>query len=108
MAGFVLDIFAAFLVRWIVIYWREAISHGWWNLSGSVVRCHLERPGYGCMYVVLQYKYKWNFERYRGTIKKPYVHENYAEAFMRRHPAGCEIGIRVDPKDPHRSCPVIF
>jgi hypothetical protein len=84
MAGLVLDIFVAFLVRWIVIYRRKARSHRWPNVTGTVVRCHLEKPGYGCMYAVLRYKYRMNFERNQGLIKKPYIYENYAEAYTRR------------------------
>jgi|ERR1035438_648604 hypothetical protein len=107
MAGLVIDIYVAFIVRWIIIYWRNARSHGWPTVTGSVVRCRLERPGYGCDYVVLEYKYKMNFERYHGSIKKPYIYENYAEAYVRHLLADRELGIRVDPNDPNRSVPVI-
>jgi hypothetical protein len=107
MAGLVIDIFVAFVVRWMIILWRNARSHGWATVSGSVVRCHLEKPGYGCDYVVLHYKYKMNFERYHGSIKKPYIYENYAEAYIRHHPSGSELRIRVDRNDPTRSVPVV-
>jgi hypothetical protein len=107
MAGLVLDIFVAFAVRWIIIYWREARSHRWPKVTGRVVRCHLEKPGYGCMYVVLRYKYKMNFERHHGSIKKPYLYENYAEAYIRHLPADSELEIRIDPNDPTRSVPLI-
>jgi hypothetical protein len=106
MAGLVIDIFVAFIVRWIVIFWRKAGSHRWPTVTGNVVRCHLEKPGYGCAYVVLSYKFKMNFERYHGNIKKPYIYDNYAEAYTRRFPAGSELRIHVDPNDPTRSCPV--
>jgi hypothetical protein len=107
MAGFVLDIFVAFIVRWIVIFWRQAGSHRWPKVTGTVIRCHLEKPGIGCRYVVLSYKFKMNFERYHGSIKKPYFYDNYAEAYIRRFAGGSKLEIRVDPKDPTRSCPVI-
>jgi len=107
MAGFVLDIFVAFIVRWIAVFWRKAGSHRWPTVTGTVVRCHLEKPGIGCMYVVLSYKFKMNFERYHGFIKKPYFYDNYAEAYIRRFAGGSELEIRVDPNDPTRSCPVI-
>ena len=107
MAGLVIDIYVAFIVRWIIIYWRKAWSRRWPTVTGTVVRCNLERPGYGCDYAVLQYKYKMNFERYHGSIKKPYLYENYAEAYIRHLPADSELRIRVDPNDPTRSVPVI-
>lgn len=107
MAGFVLDIFVAFIVRWVVIFWRKAGSHRWPTVTGSVVRCHMEKPGIGCMYVVLSYKFKMNLERYHGSIKKPYIYANYAEAYTRRFQAGSELEIQVNPIDPTRSCPLI-
>lgn len=106
MAGLVLDIFVAFVVRWLVICWRNVRCHRWPSVTGTIIRCDLEKPGYGCKYVLLRYKYKVNFERYHGSIKKPYIYDNYAEAYTRRFLAGCELRIHVDPKDPTRSFPV--
>jgi Protein of unknown function (DUF3592) len=106
MGGLVLDIMVAWVVRWIVIFWRAAISRGRPAVSGTVVRSHLEKPGFGCMYVVIEYKYKSNWERYHSVLNKPYAHAtNYAEAYVRHHPAGSELRVRVDPKTPTRSFP---
>lgn len=107
MAGLVIDIYVAFVVRWIIILWRKARSHGWATVTGTVVSCHLEKPGYGCDYAVLRYKYKMNFERYQGSIKKPYVYDNYADAYIRHRAADSELRIRVDQNDPTRSVPVV-
>ena len=74
MAGFVIDIFVAFIVRWTIIFWRDATSSNWPTVPGTVVRCYLEKPGVGCMYVALQYKYKFNFERHGGALNKPYCY----------------------------------
>ncbi|MGB6725558.1 MAG: DUF3592 domain-containing protein [Terracidiphilus sp.] len=107
MAGFVLDIFIAFMVRWIIIFWRRGLSRNWPTVSGAVVRSHLEKPGFGCMYVVIEYKYKANWERYHGILNKPYAYAtNYAEAYVRHHPAGSELKVRYDPKIPTRSFPI--
>jgi len=108
MSGLVIDIFVAFFVRWAIIFWRRAVSHGWSAVSGMVVRSHLEMPGYGCMYVALQYKYKFNSERHEGVLNKPYLNAtNNAEAYARDHPGGSELTIRVDPKNPARSFPIL-
>ena len=64
MAGLVIDIFVAFIVRWAIIYWRKFGSTRWPTFTGRVVSCNLEKPGYGCPYVALNYKYKMNFERF--------------------------------------------
>jgi hypothetical protein len=39
-------------------------------------------------------------------LKKPFIYENYAEAYARHHPAGSELRIHVDPQDPTRSFPI--
>ncbi len=107
MAGFVIDIFIGFILRWFVLVWRNVVSAKWPTVAGTIVRCHFEKHGYGGNYVVLLYKYKADFERFQGEIKKPYTYSNYADAFVRHHPAASELIIRVDPKDPTRSFPVI-
>ena len=107
MAGFVIDIFIGFIVRLMVILWRAAVSLKWPTVPGRIVRCHFEKHGYGGDYVVLQYKYKVDSERFQGTINKPYIYPNYADGFVRNHPADSEARIRVNPKDPARSFPVI-
>ena len=107
MAGFVIDILIGFIVRSMIILWRKAVSLKWPTVSGRIVRCHFEKHGYGGDYVVLQYKYKMDFERFHGMMKKPYIYPNYAEAFVRDHPADSELRIRVNPKDSSRAFPVL-
>jgi hypothetical protein len=105
MAGFVIDIYIGFMFRWFVLLWRNVESSKWPTLAGTIVHCHFEKRGYGGDYVVLQYKYKADFERFQGAIKKPYIYPNYADAFVRHHRPDSELRVRVDPKDPTRSFP---
>jgi hypothetical protein len=105
MAGFVIDIFIGFILRWLVLLRRDVASDKWPTVAGTIVRCHFEKRGYGGDYVVLQYKYKADFERFKGAIKKPFIYPNYADAFVRRHPADSELIVHVDPKAPARSFP---
>ena len=107
MAGLVIDIYIGFIVRWTIILWRKAGSQQWPTVAGRVVRCHYEGHGYGGSYVVLQYKYKADLERFHGVMKKPFLYPNYADAFVRHHPADGELRIHVDPKTPTRSFPVL-
>ena len=107
MAGFVVDILIGFVFRWLILIWRKVVSRKWPTVSGAIVSCHFEKRGYGGDYVVLQYKYKADFERYRGVIKKPFLYPNYADAFVRHHPADSELRVCVDPKDLARSFPIL-
>jgi hypothetical protein len=107
MAGFVIDIYIGFIVRWMIILWRKAGSGQWPTAPGRVVRCHFVAHGYGGDYVVLQYKYKVDSERFQGVLKKPYIYPNYADAFVRHHPASMELRIHVNPQSPSQSFPVL-
>jgi len=107
MAGFVIDIYIGFIVRWMIILWCEADGRQWPTVAGTVVRCHFEKQTFGGDYVVLQYKYKVDGERFQGVVNKPYIYPNYADAFVRHHPADMELRIHVDPKAPARSFPVL-
>lgn len=107
MGGLIIDIYIGFIVRWIVILWRKADSSQWPTVVGTVVRCHFEKRGYGGNYVVLQYKYKVESERFQGLVNKPYIYPNYADAFVRHHPADMKLRIHVDSKTPARSFPVL-
>jgi len=107
MAGLVIDIYIGFVIRWLVLVWRKTQSSNWPTVTGTVVRCHFKKCGYGGDYVELHYKYKSDFERFHGLIKKPYIYPNYADPFVRHHPADSGLTIRVDPKNPARSFPVI-
>ena len=107
MAGFVIDIFIGFTLRWLVLLWRGVASGKWPTVAGTIIRCEFEKHGYGGDYVVLRYKYKVDFERFQGAIKKPYIYPNYADAFVRHHPADGELRVHVDPNDPTRSFPIL-
>jgi hypothetical protein len=49
-----------------------------------------------------------NWERHCGVLNKPYFYfANYAEAYVRHHPAELELSIRVDPKNAARSFPLL-
>lgn len=107
MAGFVIDIYIGLIARWMIILWRKTVSYKWPTVPGTIVRCHFEEHVYGGDYVVLQYKYKVSWERFHGVLNKPYIYPNYADAFVRHHPANGKLRIHVDPRNPARSFPFL-
>ncbi len=107
MAGLVIDLYIGFLVRWVILFWRRAASRKWPAVAGTVIRCHFEKAGYGGDFVVLRYKYKMDWERYQGEIRKPYMYPNYAEAFVRHHAGDSALMVRSDPRNPQQSFPVL-
>lgn len=107
MAGLVIDIYIGFVVRWAVILWREAQSHQWPIVTGTVAHCSFEECGFAGDYVELRYEYGVDSEAQSGILKKPYIYPNYAQAFVRHYPAGVELKIRVHPQLPAQSFPVL-
>jgi hypothetical protein len=107
MAGLVIDLYIGFFVRWVILSWRSAMSRKWSTVTGTVISCHFEEPGYGGDFVVLRYKYKVNLERYQGEIRKPYMYSNYANAFVRHHAGGNALMVRSNPENPQQSFPVL-
>ena len=107
MAGFVIDIFVGFVVRWLIILWRKKVSRNWPTLKGTVARCKFEKHGYGGDYVVLEYRYTVESGDFQGVIKKPYLYSNFAEAFVRHYPVDRELRIRVNPAKPTQTFPVL-
>ena len=43
MAGFVIDIYIGFVVRWLSLVWRKTASGKWPTVAGTIVRCHFEK-----------------------------------------------------------------
>jgi len=107
MAGFVIDIYIGFIARWMIVLWRKANSRQWPTVAGTIVHCSFEKHGYGGDYVVLQYKYNVDSGRFQGTLKKPHIYPNYADAFVRHHPADMELMSRVNPQNSAQSFPVL-
>jgi hypothetical protein len=107
MAGLVIDIYIGFIIRWGNVLWRKVQSRQWPTAFGRVIRCHFEKQGHGGSYVVLQYRYKVDSEWLSGVLKKPYIYPNYADAFVRHHPADMELKIRINPQLPEQSYPVL-
>ena len=103
MAGFVIDIFVAFAVRMAINLLRMFKARNWPTVSGRVIRRSLQEPGYGCEFVELKYKYKWDGERYEGVFREPFLFR-HSNAFDHAT-ADSEISIRVNPADPEKSVP---
>jgi hypothetical protein len=103
MAGFVIDIYIAFIIRALVIVWRKVESRKWPVITGTICASSFERPGYGCNYALIRYQYKTSGERYEAVLKKPFIFSNYGEAYVRRFPTGSEAPIRMNPNNRAKS-----
>jgi hypothetical protein len=107
MGGFVIDIYVGFILRWGIITWRKMIGSKWPVVTGIIMRCSFERPGYGGDYVIVEYEYQIDSARFQGVLKRPYLFPEHATAFVRRHRADAEIKVHLDPKFAAHSFPVL-
>lgn len=105
MAGFALDIFIEFFFRTIANLIRRIGTSSWPVVTAIVSESERRKPGMGCTFVVIHYKYRNAEMRCEGTHKEPFFYDNYAEAYLRRFPGGSEFPVRVHPKDCSRSIP---
>jgi hypothetical protein len=106
MAGFVVDIYIEYLFRTIMNLARR-IGTSKWPVVTAIASNSEKRPysGLGCTVIVIHYKYRNAEMRCEGTHREPFIFGNYAEAYLRRFPGGCEFPVRVNPQEPSRSVP---
>jgi hypothetical protein len=103
MPGLVIDIFITYIAHAIINLWRVYQSRKWPAVPATVISRSLLEPNFGCEFVEIAYKYKWEFERYSGTFREPFMFR-HSETFDQVS-ADSEISVRVNPADPSKSIP---
>jgi hypothetical protein len=103
MAGTGILTFIGFFLRTVVNLIRRIGTSHWPVFTAIVSKSERREPGMGCTVIVIHYKYRNADMRCEGTHKEPFIFDNYAEAYLRRFPGGCEFPVRVNPIDPSHS-----
>ncbi len=97
--------FIEFFVRLALKFVQRIGTRDWPAFDAIVASSKLEECFTGCLLVVIHYKYRNAGKRIEGTYKQPFIYRNYAEAYLRRYPAGSELPVIVSPKHPSYSIP---
>jgi hypothetical protein len=105
MGGLVIDIIIEFFFRMSVNLLQRIGTSKWPVVTAIVSESERREPGMGCTVVVIRYRYRNMDTRCEGVHKEPFFFDNYANAYLRRFPAGSEFAVRVNPKDPSYSIP---
>jgi len=98
--------FIEFFIRITIKFARRIGTSDWPAHEAIVVSSKLDESFTGCLLAIIRYKYRNADKRYEGTVKQPFIYDNYAEAYLRRYPGGSEFPIIVSPRQPSYSIPV--
>ena len=101
------------LIRLIEFFLRVAIKFAqrigtsdWPVYNAIVVSSKLDETFWGCYLVDIHYRYRDADKRFEGIYIQPFIHHNYAKAYLRRYPGGTQFPVIVSPKLPSYSIPV--
>jgi len=94
-----------FLFRVTMKFARRIETNDWPIFNAIVVSSERRTSFTGCILIVIRYKYRNAGERFEGTWKQPFIFDNYADAYLRRHPGGSEFPVIVSPHQPSYSIP---
>jgi len=103
MGGLVLDIFVVYLLRVVVRTWRRRGTSEWTLLKANVESISCPLIAWGCPIAEVVYLYKIDDETYSGSESVPFIWRSSAEDYVRRHPQGSVLTVRVKPGDPETS-----
>lgn len=100
MGGLFLDIFVLYVVRVLIRFWKQRGTSGW-VLQQANIEC-ISRPlsAWGCPVAEIVYLYTIGDETYSGSDSIPFIWRSSAEDYVRRHPEGSTLLVRVKPDDP--------
>lgn len=103
MGGLVLDIFVVYLLRVLVRTWKRRGTFGWTLQQASIESISCPLTTWGCPIAEVVCLYKIGDETYSGSDDIPFIWRSSAEDYVRRHPEGSTLLVRVKPGDPEIS-----
>jgi len=100
MAGFVLDIYIEWIVRFVLRFAREFGAERWPIHQAKVTGAFCPKVGYGCEKAEINYTYSIDGETHLGSNVKPFIVSNSARKYAEQFPKGKRITVRVKPSNP--------
>lgn len=100
--GFFIGVLFEYLFCVLVNFTRRRRSNSWPLIRATVTQAKCPKSGTHCTVQVV-YNYCVDGEFYAGTSSQPFLFDVSAEDYVKRHPAGTEIRVRVKPEAPARS-----
>ena len=102
MAGFVIDIWIAFLFRTAMNAWKRLVSVSWIESNGEITGFNYVQPLIGCDYGEYHYTYFVSDVVFEGAYIDPYFVSRSKEA-QSSDSVGTTVRLLVNPRNPARS-----
>ena len=104
MAGLVIDVWIAFLVKLILRFWRAWGSGKWQLVQARIDSSHVGGGWvWNCPTAEIGYTYDIHGQTYSNIDTKPFLMDSSAKAYVGRFGRGEKPFVRVDSTRPERS-----
>ena len=104
LAGLIIDVWIAFLVKLILRFWRSWGSSKWEVVKARIDAAHVGGGWvWNCPTTEIGYTYDFQGQTYRSIDTKPFLMDSSAQAYVGRFGRGQKPFVRVDPIRPERS-----
>ena len=103
MGGWFVDIYIAYLFKWLVRLVRRRGSNSWLVIQASVANSIASPGGFGCSTAELIYTYEIDGHIFGGRSEKPFISPNSAQNYVADFPIGSRLIIRTKPGTPEVS-----
>ena len=98
--GAFIDIYIEFIFRSIFRFFRARVSKSWPIVAAEATSTSYLPGGFGCAVAEITYQYRLRGELYTGMNTKPFVLDSSAEQYLKEHPTGSRLLLRVNPLTP--------
>ncbi len=105
MGGLFVDIFVVYIVRILYRSWKQRGTSPWDLKEAKVVSISRPPAAYGCPVVELVYSYETGDRTYWGSTDIPFIWRSSADDYVRKHPVGSVLAVRVKTRRPRHFHP---
>lgn len=103
MGGWFLDVYIAYLFKWLSRLLQRRGSDAWPIVQASVTSSSSSPGGFGCSTAEVIYTYEIDGHIFGGRNEKPFVSPNSAENYAADFPKGSRVIVRTKPQIPEVS-----
>lgn len=100
MGGLFVDVYIAYLFKWLIRSLQRRGSNAWPIIRASVTNSRWSAGRLGCSTAEVNYTYEIDGHIFGGRNEKPFVSPNSAENYAADFPEGSRVLIRTKPQLP--------
>jgi hypothetical protein len=103
MGGWFVDVYIAYLFKWLVRFLQRRESNAWPVTKASVTSSSSSPGGFGCSTAEVIYTYEMDGHIFGGRNEKPFISPNSAQNYAADFPPGSCVIVRTKPQMPEVS-----